>query len=888
VLSGEGRLLMLVGEPGIGKTRTALELATYARMRGAQVLWGRCYEGEGAPPYWLWVQAVRAYVRERDAAALRAELGAGAAEIADVVPDVRQRLPDLGQAAAIDDPQQARFRLFDSLTAFLRSAARTQPVVLVLDDLHWADEGSLRLLEFLAHELAGERLLVIGTYRDVELSRRHPLSRTLAELSRERLFDRLVLRGLARDDVGRFIETTCGLVPPAELVAAVYAQTEGNPLFVTEVVRLLMQEGELAAERIAARESWSVRIPEGVREVIGRRLDRLSERCNETLTVAAVVGREFGLDQLERLIADLSAERVLEVVEEALAARVIEELPRVPGRYQFTHALIQETLAEELSLTRRVRLHAQIAEALEELYAPDADRHAAELAHHFGAAQTLLGPDKLVHYSFLAGEAALAAHAPEEALAQFERALAARGDAAMDDQIAELLFGLGRAQVATLERYDIQPAVTSLRRSFEHYVAAGNLEQAVTVVAHPFPWSLGMGYTEYPDLVAGALTLVSADTHEAGWLLSQHGWLTGVIEADHEGAHRAFERALSIAQTQDDAALERRTLANAAFVDAFHLRWRDCLTVGSRAIDLARQAGDVHTEVPARRSVAWALTATGEREHARSHAAAALALAERLHERWWLASVTYDDELLCLYGGDWERARELAELGLAVQPRDPRHHALSAARAYELGEFDAGAAHVARLQEVAESVPPPGPIADHAFVASIIPFVGRVAGTEERFDAAAAAAERVLSLPRAVPVIAAMARRGLALIAVQRRDASAAGALYRELEPERGTASLFLPLTVDRLLGLLAHTCGRLDTALAHFEAGLAFCDRAGYRPERAWTASDCAEALLARSGEGDRERAVALQDAAIATARELGMRPLVARVLGHRELLGA
>ncbi len=152
-LSGDGRMMTLVGEPGIGKSRTALELATYARLRGAQVLWGRCYESEGAPPYWPWVQAIRSYVRERDPAELRGELGAGAADIAEVVPDVRQRLPDLGAAATFDDPQQARFRLFDSLTAFLKSASLTQPFVLVLDDLHWADEGSLRLLEFIAHEL---------------------------------------------------------------------------------------------------------------------------------------------------------------------------------------------------------------------------------------------------------------------------------------------------------------------------------------------------------------------------------------------------------------------------------------------------------------------------------------------------------------------------------------------------------------------------------------------------------------------------------------------------------------------------------------------------------------------------------------------------------------
>jgi hypothetical protein len=443
-LSGEGRMVTLVGEPGIGKTRTALELATYARLRGAQVLWGRCYESEGAPPYWPWVQAIRSYVRERDPEQLRSELGAGAAEIGDVVPDVRQRLPDLAAAETVEDPQQARFRLFDSLTAFLKTAGATKPLVLVLDDDHWADEGSLRLLEFVAHELAGTRLLLIGTYRDVDLSRRHPLSQSLAELTRERLFERVVLRGLSREDVGRFIEATCGVSPPTELVSVVYAQTEGNPLFVTEVVRLLVQEGELTPDRFGGRESWSVRIPEGVREVIGRRLDRLSSRCNETLAVASVVGREFGLAELERLVDELSGDRLLEVLEEALSARVIEELPRAPGRYQFTHALIQETLAEELSLTRRVRFHARIAEALEELYGADAGQHAAELAHHFGEAQTLLGAEKFIRYSQTAGETALAAHAHEQALAHFQRALAAKEGQPMDDETAALLFGLGR------------------------------------------------------------------------------------------------------------------------------------------------------------------------------------------------------------------------------------------------------------------------------------------------------------------------------------------------------------------------------------------------------------------------------------------------------------
>jgi hypothetical protein len=888
VLAGEGRMVTLVGEPGIGKTRTALELATYARLRGAQVLWGRCYESEGAPPYWPWVQAIRSYVRERDPEELRSELGAGAAEIGDVVPDVRQRLPDLAAAETVEDPQQARFRLFDSLTAFLKAAASTQPLVLVLDDVHWADEGSLRLLEFVARELAGTRLLLIGTYRDVDLSRRHPLSQALAELTRERLFERLLLRGLSREDVGRFIEATSGVSPPAELVSVVYAQTEGNPLFVTEVVRLLVQEGELSADRLGGRESWSVRIPEGVREVIGRRLDRLSSRCNETLAVASVVGREFGLAELERLIDELSEDRLLEVLEEALSARVIEELPRAPGRYQFTHALIQETLAEELSLTRKVRLHARIAEALEELYGAEAGQHAAELAHHFGEAQTLLGADRFIHYSQTAGEAALSAHAHEQALAHFQRALAAKEGQPMDDETAALLFGLGRAQLSALARSETGPAIPSLLQAFEYYDDAGDVDRAVAVAAHPISLWLGIGTTGIAELTARALTLVPPDSHEAGRLLANHVWLAGIKECDLAGAEAAATRGLAIARRQNDAALERRILANAAWVDVWHFRLQDGLELGIRAIELARPAGDEHTALAAARPVGWALTALGEREQLRSYAEDTLATAERLREPWWVASASWDAARLAMYEGDWQAARHMSDISLAAQPEDPRPLAALALLEHELGHFEAGATYAARLDAAAARVPVPGPIAEHVFLTALTPLVGRIAGHVDGLDAAVASGESLLAVSRLVPVLAVVTRMGLALVAVRRRDAAAAEELYWALEPQRSTASWFVPLTVDRVLGLLAVTLGRVDDGVSHFEDGLAFCERAGYRPEHAWTACDYAKTLLARGGPGDREKAVTLQDSALTTARELEMRPLMERVLAQREILKA
>ena len=451
-LSGRGRLVTLVGEPGIGKTRTAEELATYARLRGCQVLSGRCYEEQGVPPYWPWVQAIRSYVRGKEPEQLRSEMGAGAADIAEIVSDIRARMPDLEPPQRLDSPEQARFRLFDSVVSFLTSASHGQPIVLMLDDLHWSDTPSLMLLQFVARELSGARLLLVGTYRDVELNRQHPLTETLAELTRERLFERVLLRGLSEGDVGRFIEVTSGITPPQRLAQAVHRQTEGNPLFVTEVVRLLVQEGELTQERARERESWEIRIPEGVKEVIGRRLNRLSERCNDTLTVASVMGREFALDELDRVIDDLSEDRILNVLEEAQEARLVQELPTAVGRYQFTHALVQETLSVELTLTRRVRLHARIAEALEELHGTAPEAYAAQLAHHFAQAEAVLGVEKLVKYSIVAGEKALASYAWEEAIAQFQRALAAKEGQPLEKQTGDILFGLARAQESVLGR----------------------------------------------------------------------------------------------------------------------------------------------------------------------------------------------------------------------------------------------------------------------------------------------------------------------------------------------------------------------------------------------------------------------------------------------------
>ena len=780
-LSGRGRLVTLVGEPGIGKTRTAQELATYAGLRSAQVLWGRCYEEQGMPPYWPWVQAIRSYVRERDPEQLRSEMGAGAADIAEVVSEVKERLPDWRPPPTLDSPDQARFRLFDSITAFLKSASQKQPLVLVLDDLHWADQPSLLLLQFVARELGNSRLLLIGTYRDMELSRQHPLAESLGELTRERSFQPVLLRGLSQQDVVRFIEMAAGVDPPQGLAEAVHTQTEGNPLFVTEVVRLLVQEGELTQES-GARDSWTVRIPEGVREVIGRRLNRLSQRCNETLTIASVIGREFELRQLTPLIEDVSEDRLLDVLEEALAARVIEELPQAVGRYQFTHALIQETLTEELSLTRKVRLHARIAETLEALYGDSAETHAAELAHHFGEAEAVIGTEKLVKYSLLAGERALATYGWEEALSHFEKGLESRGvplaglEAAPDQEAAALLFGLARAQVAVLDRFEMEAGVNNLRRAFDYYDGAGDVDQVVAVGGYPLSGA-GARLVHDARLIPRALALVPPNSLAAGNLLYRYGWELGRMEGNYDAAQNAFNHALSIADQKKDRPLEMWTRAYLTYMNFHHARIQEAIENGPRAIELAQQLNEPKAELLASYYTAHSLIALGEFDESRQHASRTQAVGERLRDRLWSTAATLPNQFLYYATGDFKSAIELNDQGLALASMDRRHLGHRALLEYETGNFIQGKIYLDRM---IESIPleTSGPAIAAEATALLIPVVARISGAPHRLAVAQEAATTLLSTPSTNPHAVRSARCGLSLLAVARGDATDAREQY--------------------------------------------------------------------------------------------------------------
>ena len=877
---------MLAGEPGIGKTRTAQELAAKAEQSGAKAIWGWCYEQQGAPPYWPWLQPIRSYIQDCGPQELLSILGPGAGDIAEIVPELFEKLPGL-QAPPTLEPDQARFRLFDSITVFLKRAAQAQPLALVLDDLQWADQPSLMLLEFLARQIPDSPLMLLGCYRDAELSRQHPLSETLARLSREPVFQRQTLRGLSHEDTGRFIEAATGGNTSQRLVDAVFDHTEGNPFFTSEVIQLLSERGELPSP--GAESFPEISIPEGVREVIGQRLNRLSQQCNETLTIASVIGREFPFNLLTLLDEEPTESQLLSAMDEAVGARLIEEIPDAADQYRFSHALIQQTLLEELTTSRRVRLHGRIGETLEELYGADCEAHAAELTYHFAEAEAALGPDKMVHYSQIAGDRALAVYAPEEALVHFQRALAVKEDRVMDSETAALLFGLGKAQSATLERHLLAEAVASLGRAFDYYVEVQDVDRAVLMVTDwPIP-NLISGDTAMASHLERALELMPPDSHQAGHLLSRYGWALGRAAGDYAAAQLALSRALTIAQREGDVPLEMRTLVASASVDIAHTRYQESVEKSLKAITLANSVDDANAEMEAHRSASLGLRNSGDLQGARYHAEASLALAEQLRNRGWSALVLAANATLAQLAGDWSSAREYSERGLEWSFQDVTLLASRVLLEYEVGDFAQGEALLDRLVEVMEQSNS-GPWTPYAYTSVVISLAARITGVMNRFEVAAGAAGIVLSSPIATPLHTTSSRSSLGLMAIQQGDLDSAAEQYTALVSQTGTILTAVLTSVDRILGLLSAFTGNLDQAASHFEDALAFCRKAGYRPELAWTCYDYAEMLLAGAhGRGPlrSDQANALLDESLAISTELGMKPLMERADRLKETLG-
>jgi tetratricopeptide (TPR) repeat protein len=878
-LAGRGALFLVSGEPGIGKSRLTDELAARARAREARVLTGRCWEAGGAPAYWPWVQSLRSYVRDLDAEALRSQLGRGAADLAQLLPEAVDVSSEASRSAGVD-PETARFRLFEAVAEFLRNGGEARPLVLVLDDLHAADTPSLLLLQFMAAELADARILVVGAYRDVDPTLHDPLSSALGELARLPVTRMLPLSGLDRTEVATFIGGNAGVEPDEALVTAMYEETEGNPLFLDEVVRLLVSEGKLADVALAP--FPRLEIPHGIRAVIDHRLARLPEKCRGVLTLAAVLGREFSLDALG-LVSERPPRGIIELLENAIAERVV--IPAGPGRLRFSHALIRDVLYDELPQASRIRLHREIGEALERVY-EDSEPHLAELAHHFVAAAPAGEVEKAIDYARRAGERAIHLLAYEEAARLFELALQALALRSSADPLeeCELLLGLGDAE-ARAGAFD--EAKATFLRTAEIARLEGfpePLAQAAIGYGGRFVWEPGRGDAHLQPLLEQAIAALPESDSELRLRLMARlagGPLADVREAEERRA------ALSL----DAVEMARRLGDPASLAYALDARW-----VAIWGPDTLEERREIAAEVVHAGAMAedkelmhdghiWrslAALESGDLTSVRAELDAQARLADELRQpaQLWFGVVLRG--MLATFEGRFADAEELIPRALSLG-----RAAGLIADVYRTLQLWALRREQGQLQEVEDA------LADavqrfpmyevlrciHAHVAAEL---GREEEAHEELHALAA--DGFATLPRNDDWLFDLCL--LADVSRELGDPTHADTVYELLLPFADRNAVNPPGacigSVSRSLGVAAALTERWSEAERHFAEALRTNSRMGARPWVARTTLDWAEALFSRAGPGDRERALELLERAAELARGLGMAALAAQAEAH------
>ena len=885
-LDGRGGVVLLGGEPGIGKTRLAEELAASAAMRGALVLWGRCWEGEGAPAFWPWVQVVRGYVQASDPDVLREDMAAGAADIAQLVPAVHDRLPGLPTPLP-SEPEAARFRLFESLAGFLRAAAARRPLVVVLDDLHWADGPSLALLRFVSGEVEPAGPLVVGIYRDDEVGRGHPLLATLADLTRGRPRHRLILGGLNRRDVASFVAVVAGVEPSPELATALHQRTDGNPFFVTEVVRLLAGQGRLGPGT-AGTGVLEAGLPEGVRAVVAARLARLSAPCQRVLEVAAVVGRDFELRVLQPA-SGVDSDQLLGLLDEAEMARVIGAEPGALGRWRFSHALVREVLYEGLPAARRVTLHGRVGEALEAVQVADAGSSLAALAHHFVAAAPGGQVARAVRVATLAGRRALDLLAWEDAAGLFQRALAALELEKWPDQRqrGELLLALGEARMAAGD-------VPAARAA---YYSAGELARHIGEPEALARAGLGLGLVvpggvadpvEVALLEEARQALAGADSPLRARVLARLARaLTFTAEAERRLT--LSEEAVALARRLGDEA----TLAMVLF-DRHMAIWGadppatadERLAMATEVVALAERLGDRAMALRGRGLRGVDLLELGDLAGFDADLAAAERTARELRQLHYTWQVPLARAARAALTGEFAVADELAAQALAAGRRAGDaaveiYHtgvvaSLNLMRGRSADQLDLARDAVARF--------PAMPVFRAALAASLAE-AGRL--EEARTEVEHLVADDMAALPRNPGWRLSLALLGIACHHLGHTEAAAR--LHAELEPyaartiATGRFGGFYFGPVSYHLGLLALTLGRPEEAAGRFAHAAALAGRMQSRPMVALSREGQARALLALDRPGDYGQAVVLLDDVAATALTLGIQRLGERALALR-----
>lgn len=423
--NGQGGVVFLYGEAGIGKTRLAKELEGYARSRGMQVLSGRCpalFSMDGVPPYVLWEEVIKDYLEVCTPEQLLRVIGSYPIEVSKLVPELKYKLRTFPQSFPLS-PENSRDRLFEAVSQFITNISREAPLLVILDDLQWTDRSSLLLLHYLARGVHKESLLLLGAYRDTHVDEKHPLSPVLKELNRERLLQSISLKRMSLDDVVEMIKRILKQDDmPRRFCELVFSKTRGNPFFVEEVIKSLKEEGVISREenRWKVKEVLRIHFPETIKDVVKARIGRLDDESQRILTLASFVGKDFTFEAL-RGATEVGEEKLVEMMDRMLETGLIEETAiRGEDTYSFADIIVRDVVYEEVSRLKRKRFHGVMGHALEKVYAKKINEHLGELALHFLESGD---KEKALDYLLRAGEKAAKVYANSEAASYFQSAL---------------------------------------------------------------------------------------------------------------------------------------------------------------------------------------------------------------------------------------------------------------------------------------------------------------------------------------------------------------------------------------------------------------------------------------------------------------------------------
>jgi tetratricopeptide (TPR) repeat protein len=615
-LTGHGSIVMLWDGPGVGKTRLAMEMAEYASRIGFRCSVGHCYERDEPFPYLPFAEIIESNLAQ--AASLddyRGQMGPYAAEMAQIAPSLRRIFPDLPKPLELPAAQQRGY-LFQSFSEALARVARTRPSMYLLEDLHWADESTLALLIYLANRIAQLPVVIIGTYRSGYSDDNPALVRTLEELIRMGVRPQK-LGGLSKDAVAQILHGLSQRQVSESLLSAIFEESEGYPFFVEEVYRHLIEEGKVFDAAGQFRTDLKLdedEVPENVRLIISRRLERLDENEKRVLAAAAVIGRSFSF-QLLTTVSRIDVDELFTVVEKAQQMGMIVPSSEGPERpFTFRHELVRQTLLAGISVPRQQRMHASVAEAIERLNPDAVNERAGEIANHLLKAGSFGNGRKLFRYLTLAGKGALEAAAFEEARRSFVSALAYRG--AVDPrERADLLASLAIAEQG-LERWDV--VFANLREALDIYVNLGDRDM------------VGRSFTELTDAFISAgnfreaaqtarrgLAYLEADvSSNRGHLLASLAHALAAAVTGYKPANEALREALNIASQLSDQRLEARVLGARSLVNLNFFRLKETAEDGFLSEQLGRSQTPLWQHAQQLRILLQALLCLGRLEEA--------------------------------------------------------------------------------------------------------------------------------------------------------------------------------------------------------------------------------------------------------------------------------